>query len=138
MLVSRSKSDESPKLASTVAASLPAASTMVVRAETYLESLDAIKVTVTASPVKVSMPPSATIFTPLLSDTSKEYCPEELVVVVAKIFPSTSNNLTVEPLTYPSTTVPETVSASARSLTVKLKACEYVLESESVAVTVTE
>ena len=95
----KSKSVGNPKFARTIAASDPAASIMVVMAETYFESLAAVRVTVTASPVKVSTPPSATILTPLLSVRSKLYCPRELVVVSAITIPSTSSSFTVEPLT---------------------------------------
>ena len=68
-------------------------------ADTYLLSFEAVSVTVTASPVEVSTPPSATILTPLLSDADKINCPRESVVVVAIIFPSMSNKFTVDPLT---------------------------------------
>ena len=71
--VAKSKSDGRPRLFKTVAASSPAASIMVVSAETYLESLEAVKVTVTVSPVRVSTPPSATTLTPLLSSRLKVY-----------------------------------------------------------------
>ena len=97
--VVKSKSDGRPKLLKTVTASPPAASTIVVSAETYLESFEAVKVTVTASPVRVSTPPSATTLTPLLSSRLNIYCPSAFVVVSAMTVPLRSRTFTEEPLT---------------------------------------
>ena len=67
------------------------------------------------------------------------YSPLALVVAVATIVPLASSSLTVDPVTYPSTTVPVIVSGSIASSTVMVKdLLVLVVDSLSVAVTIIE